>query len=442
MNNDKKLLFSGISEKMEIVIKKHLGNTIMISDFCNLDDTDSFIGSFQPDILITAITSDADYYENQIYTLKKISESYHIPFSVIINRTEEELYYFLLKNEISKIITFPASKGSFISFLIKFLSVNDSHEKNEDTALTGSFSETDISLISNLVNQNIIVKNNLKNKIHIETKKNKKGHSEAVKNHRLIEKKLWDAYDNSYFRLFYQPVIDLNSGRLSGFEALIRLFHPEEGMIPPDEFIHVAEKSAIIFPLGLWIIEEASMQIQSWKDKFVFDTPLRINVNLSAKQFIHPELTSHIFEITDKLGIDENDIAFELTESAFMEDMDLANIALLELRSRKFVLYMDDFGTGYSSLSYLMHFPVNVIKIDQSFVKWMHIDEQSETIVKSVIGLAHNLGLKVVAEGTEDISQIDLLKSSGCDYAQGYYFSKPLPADEAGKFISGYFKTR
>ena len=125
-----------------------------------------------------------------------------------------------------------------------------------------------------------------------------------------------------------------------------------------------------------------------------------------------------------------------------MEDMESANIALLELRSKKFALYMDDFGTGYSSLSYLMHFPVNVIKIDQSFVKWMHIDEQSETLVKSLVALAHNLGLKVVAEGTDDESHIEILKNCGCDYAQGYYFAKPLPADEAARFISDHFKEK
>ena len=267
-------------------------------------------------------------------------------------------------------------------------------------------------------------------------------HSERINEHRAIENKLWEAYENGYFRLFYQPVISIESGKLAGFEALIRIIHPVDGLIPPDVFISIAETSAIIFPLGLWIIEEACRQIQLWKTMFILDTPLRINVNLSAKQFIHPDLTKHIFEITEQYGIDENDIAFELTESAFMEDMESANIALLELRSRKFALYMDDFGTGYSSLSYLMHFPVNVIKIDQSFVKWMHIDEQSETLVRSLVALAHNLNLKVVAEGTDDASHIEILKNCGCDYAQGYYFAKPLPAEEAGKFISDHFKKK
>jgi EAL domain-containing protein (putative c-di-GMP-specific phosphodiesterase class I) len=237
-------------------------------------------------------------------------------------------------------------------------------------------------------------------------------------------------------------VILLETGRPSGFESLIRIEHPEKGLIPPGDFITVAENSAIIFPLGLWIIEEVCRQIEYWKTKFILDTPLRININLSARQFIHPQLTSHIFEIIDKYSIDFHDIGFELTESAFMEDMESANISLLELRSKKFTLYMDDFGTGYSSLSYLMHFPVDIIKIDQSFVKWMHIDEQSETLVKSLVSLAHNLGLKVVAEGVDDESHIEILKECGCDYGQGYLFSKPLPSDKADNFLSQFFKTR
>ena len=125
-----------------------------------------------------------------------------------------------------------------------------------------------------------------------------------------------------------------------------------------------------------------------------------------------------------------------------MEDMEAANMALLELKSRKYSIYMDDFGTGYSSLSYLMHFPVNVVKIDQSFVKWMHIDEQSEILVRSIVTLAINLGLKVVAEGTEEESQVELLKACGCHYAQGYYYSKPVPPEEAEGIISKHFREK
>lgn len=269
MYKDKKLLFCGISEKIEAEIKKHLDNTQLISEFCDLNDTEAFIESFQPDMLFAAVSAAMKDYENQITELKEISKSFQKQLSVIVNRSEEDLYYFLLKNEIAKIITFPMSKKSFISLIDKFLSTEDSAEETDFISPQKSFSEKDNSLISNLVIQNRIVKNNLRNRINLETKKNKIIHSETINSHRLIEKKLWNAYDNGYFRLFYQPVIDLNSGKLSGFEALIRLLHPEEGLIPPDSFIHVAEKSAIIFPLGLWIIEEAGRQINLKRNGFL-----------------------------------------------------------------------------------------------------------------------------------------------------------------------------
>ena len=439
----RKILFCGINEKFKKVIKNHFTDIPFIYEFCNINETDDTIIKFQPDILLTAITSSSSDYENQVFHLITSSVSSGIPFAVIINRSRKEPYHFLITNQITNIITSPINKEDFISYINSFLCLQDSDNStntDNDSSIKNSCNNAENSLITNLVTQNRMLKDHLKKNETIS--KIKDFHIAKINEHRLVEKKLWDAYENGYYRLFYQPVINLESGKLAGFEALIRIIHPEDGLIPPSDFIDIAENSAIIFPLGLWIIEEAGRQINEWKKAFFLDTPLRINVNLSAKQFIHPELTSHIFEITERLKIDEHDIAFELTESAFMEDMESANIALLELRARKFALYMDDFGTGYSSLSYLMHFPVNVIKIDQSFVKWMHIDEQSETLVKSLVILAHNLGLKVVAEGTDDESHIEILKNCGCDYAQGYYYAKPLPVEDAAKFISDHFKEK
>jgi len=439
----RKILFSGIGDVIESEIKTHLTDNSYLYEFCNFEDTESYFIRFSPDLLITAVHHSIVDYENQLSLLKAISDSFETPFAAIISRSRKEPYAFLIKNSITNIITSPVNKQHFLTYMEKFISAADFETTPDEDSIIcydSACTESEKSLISNLVVQNRMLKDNLKKSKPEE--KFEKVHFERVNEHRAVENKLWEAYENNYFKLFYQPVIALESGKLAGFEALIRIIHPEEGLIPPDKFIAAAENSAIIFPLGLWIIEEACRQINIWKERFELDTVLRINVNLSAKQFLHPELTSHIFEITERLQINENDIAFELTESAFMEDMESANIALLELRSKKFALYMDDFGTGYSSLSYLMHFPVNVIKIDQSFVKWMHIDEQSETLVKSLVALAHNLGLKVVAEGTDDESHIDILKECGCDYAQGYYFAKPLPAEEAGKFISDHFKEK
>jgi EAL domain-containing protein (putative c-di-GMP-specific phosphodiesterase class I)/DNA-binding response OmpR family regulator len=255
---------------------------------------------------------------------------------------------------------------------------------------------------------------------------------------RKLEEDLWKSLENNDFRLYYQPVVSLETGIISGFESLVRWVHPGKGFLVPDLFIPVAEKSPIIIALGFWIVEEAVKQIKVWNEKYKFEKPLRVNINLSTKQFIHPELSERIIEIVDKYDVDHESIAFEITESAFMEDMESANLMLLKLKSENFKIYMDDFGTGYSSLNYLLHFPVDVLKIDKSFVQWMHIEEQSEQIVKSVIYLAHNLNMKVVTEGVESLEQLELLKIMNSDYGQGYYYSPPLDAEKAELFIQKY----
>lgn len=242
------------------------------------------------------------------------------------------------------------------------------------------------------------------------------------------------------FRLYYQPIIDISTNRLSGFESLIRWEHPEKGMIMPDDFIPPAEQTNLIIPMGYWIIEEAVGQIHRWKQEFALDLPFRVGVNLSAKQFLHEGLSDRILHEVKRKNISPENIAFEITESAFMEDMEKANITLLTLKSNHFPLYLDDFGTGYSSLTYLLHFPVDTIKIDKSFVEWIHIDDQSREIVKSVSSLAHNLHMKVVAEGIESEEHLDLIQEYGIDLGQGYFFSKPLSASGATSFIAKYFQ--
>ncbi len=426
-----KILFLEIPENIESVLKNHFDNNTHSISFCCLPESESAIKSFEPDILITYFSEKYPFSEDRIKSIKSLSTLSKIPLAVLIQSSSEYHYTFLLDNDIHRIITLPLSRNAITAEIKKFIGINN--PPFDKSGPNKRCNEVNKILLSNLINQNRALKKHLKKEsFHNEFKKI---HYERVEDLRSMEKRLWEALEMGYFRLYYQPVISLETGRIAGFESLIRLIHPVEGIIPPDKFISLAEKSAIIFPLGLWIVEEACRQKAAWKERFGPDIYLKININLSAKQFIHPDLAEHIFEITEKYSIDENDVAFEVTESAFMEDMESANLALLKLRSKKFSIYMDDFGTGYSSLSYLMHFPVNVIKIDQSFVKWMHIDEQSEIIVKSVIMLAHNLGLKVVAEGTEEVSQIEMLKLYGCDYAQGYYYAKPLPEKEAEEYI-------
>lgn len=435
MNQNKyKLLFIEVADKTEQKLKKLLHDSEHNINFCSLKDCRAEISLFHPDILIALVYENFKFNGTLINELKRLSEELTIPFTVLLSSCLEDDYHKLIKHDIRSMITLPLHRDVLLKALER--TVNE-YEPDRDKDPSGSsliHPEVGKTLIFNLVKQNSALKSYLK-KENRTSELYHRIHYDRVEEIRSMENMLWESLENGYFKLYYQPVISLDNGKISGFEALIRLVHPEQGIIPPDKFIGLAEKSAIIFPLGLWIVEEACRQINLWKSVFASDFSLRVNINLSAKQFIHPELAEHIFEITEKYEVNENDIAFEVTESAFMEDMESANLALLKLRSRKFSIYMDDFGTGYSSLSYLMHFPVNVIKIDQSFVKWMHIDEQSEIIVKSIIMLAHNLGLKVVAEGTEDLSQIEMLKNFGCDYAQGYYFAKPLPESETEAFI-------
>lgn len=439
----KKILFIGLSSSIINEIEHLFDKEKYTPVFADPEKAGDYIadGSFS---LIA--TGDLSHNNNPdiIHSIKASASDKSIPLITIISGGKMKPYITAHNEDISAIITTPILKNDFFHFLDRYIDSQDIHESDftsdpENTEKNPlKISDFTGSLILNILAQNRIVKKLIKKKTALPGMHFMDDSKNILK--REIEELLWEALDKNWFRLHYQPVISLESGKPSGFESLIRIEHPVKGLIPPGDFIAVAENSAIIFPLGLWIIEEACRQIEYWKTKFSLDIPLKININLSARQFIHPQLTSHIFEIIDKYNIDSNDIGFELTESAFMEDMESANISLLELRSRKFTLYMDDFGTGYSSLSYLMHFPVDIIKIDQSFVKWMHIDEQSETLVKSLVALAHNLGLKVVAEGVDDESHIDILKECGCDYGQGYFFSKPLSSDKADDFLSQYFK--
>lgn len=244
-----------------------------------------------------------------------------------------------------------------------------------------------------------------------------------------------NAIENGEFELFYQPIVCLKSGTISGFEALIRWNKNSEGFVSPDEFIPYAEETGLIISLGFWVIEEASRQLSEWHRKFTERPPLTVSVNLSTVQFIHPGLADHIGEIVTCNGIPNEALRFEITESALMTDMDSANLMLLKLKNMNFKLYMDDFGTGYSSLSYLRHFPVDVLKIDQSFVRWMGIDDESEEIVHTIINLAHNLKKEVIAEGIETAEHLAKLRELGCEFGQGFLFSRPVDASQAEKMI-------
>src|SRR5258706_5054064 len=235
------------------------------------------------------------------------------------------------------------------------------------------------------------------------------------------------AIEHDELLLYCQPKVHIGSGTVCGAEALVRWMHPVQGMILPTEFIKIAEQTALITPMTYWMLEAALRQLYSWRESGI-KRPLA--VNLSARDLGDPQLVDHIKGSIATWGIQPDEIQFELTESALMEDPEGALVTLSKLKDLDVKLSIDDFGTGYSSLSYLQKLPVDAIKIDQSFVSKVTVDKQSETIVRSTIELAHNLNLEVIAEGVESWEIWDRVSSLECDIAQGYFISKPIPSIE------------
>lgn len=248
-----------------------------------------------------------------------------------------------------------------------------------------------------------------------------------------IENKLREAIESDQLTLFYQPKLYSVTGEVTGFEALIRWMHPEDGMISPGAFIPVAEETGLILSLGDWIIEQAIKQAKEWSE--IAPDHCQIAVNISAKQFMTDTFPDRIAELLDKYDLHPKYIELEITEGTLMENMHHTINALKKLRDMGIEISLDDFGTGYSSLSYLKQFPVNQLKIDQSFVRDVTTDPSDASIVASIITLAHNLSLTVVAEGCETIEQLDFLRAYHCEQVQGYLFSRPLPAEEAEKIL-------
>jgi EAL domain-containing protein (putative c-di-GMP-specific phosphodiesterase class I) len=243
-----------------------------------------------------------------------------------------------------------------------------------------------------------------------------------------IEDDLRKAIKRNEFVLHYQPQVDLRSGRVIGMEALIRWQHPELGMVPPDRFIGVAEETGLIGPIGDWVIRTACAQNMAWQRAGYGQ--LRIAVNLSARQFGQPDLVESIAAVLRETGMAAQNLEIELTESLVMRDVESAIGVLRDLKTLGVKLSIDDFGTGYSSLSYLKRFPIDVLKIDRSFVRDIALGSDDATIVLLIISLAHTLRLEVIAEGVETEAQLAYLQRHGCDAMQGYYFSRPVPAQE------------
>ena len=251
-----------------------------------------------------------------------------------------------------------------------------------------------------------------------------------------LETDLRRAVEREEFFVQYQPIVSLETSNLRGFEALVRWRHPERGLISPIDFVPVAEETGLIMPIGAWVLKESCRQMQRWQAMFPSDPQLFISVNLSGKQFAQPDLMSEVAAIIEETGLDPRSLKLEITESVVMENIETATEMLKQLRALGLKLSIDDFGTGYSSLSYLHRFPIDTLKIDRSFVTQMSDNNENMEIVRTVVMLAQNLGMDVVAEGVETSEQLSLLQRLGCEFGQGYFFSKPVEASGAEKIIA------
>lgn len=250
-----------------------------------------------------------------------------------------------------------------------------------------------------------------------------------------LETDLRHAIERNELCMFYQPIVDLDSMRLFGFESLIRWNHPTRGLVPPNEFIPVSEDTGLIIPMTLWILRTSCMQMVEWQRKSPANKNLVVSVNLSGKHFAQKDLVEQIKTILTETGMNPACLKLELTESAVMENAESVIQMMKQIRELGIQLSIDDFGTGYSSLSYLHRFPINTLKVDRSFVNSMEDGSENGEIVRTVIALAKTLRLSVIAEGIETIHQLHQLRILGCEYGQGYLFSRPVPVDEAERLI-------
>jgi EAL domain-containing protein (putative c-di-GMP-specific phosphodiesterase class I) len=241
------------------------------------------------------------------------------------------------------------------------------------------------------------------------------------------------AIDGDQLLLHYQPKINLKTGKAQEVEALIRWQHPDRGFIPPDGFIPLAEETGLVKPLTAWLLSQTVRQHRLWKDT---GYDIRISVNFSAKTLHDPELVESVLALVERTGVEPSSIQIEITESALMLNPERALTTLSQLHTAGIWTSIDDFGTGYSSLGYLKQLPVDEIKIDKSFVLDMASSRDDASIVRSVVTLGHNLGLQVVAEGVENKRTLDMLADMGCDLAQGFFLSRPLPAFEIGEWLA------
>ncbi|MFQ5544158.1 MAG: putative bifunctional diguanylate cyclase/phosphodiesterase, partial [Nitrospiria bacterium] len=251
--------------------------------------------------------------------------------------------------------------------------------------------------------------------------------------HLSLEGKLQNALEQNELILYYQPQMDIQTEKIIGFEALLRWELPGKGLVPPGDFVPLAEATDLIVPIGNWVLKQACTQSIAWQ-KAGFD-PIQIAVNLSGRQFMQEDLLNNICQMLDESGLGPEWLEIEITETTIMQNIKKTTSILRKMQGVGLKISMDDFGTGYSSMSYLKQFPLNTLKIDQSFVRGITENATDAAIAQAIISLAHSLRLHTIAEGVENIEQFAMLKEQGCQQIQGYLISRPLPAKEVEQFL-------
>jgi EAL domain-containing protein (putative c-di-GMP-specific phosphodiesterase class I)/CRP-like cAMP-binding protein len=251
-----------------------------------------------------------------------------------------------------------------------------------------------------------------------------------------LESDLRGAIANDQFHLYYQPIISLDGGAVAGFEALIRWIHPERGFVNPGDFIAVAEETALMVPIGRWVLQQACEDLKTFNELALESgsPPIFVSVNVSGRQFASGNFLGDLRESLADTGVDPKNVKLEITESLLMNYTHALDW-IREAREQGVRIALDDFGTGYSSLSYLLHFPIDTLKVDRAFVQHMHEDTRSASLVAAIVNMAHTLSFDVVAEGIEEAEQSVALADMGCEYAQGYRYARPLPIADAREFL-------
>ena len=282
--------------------------------------------------------------------------------------------------------------------------------------------------------------------MHVAKRKGKAGHKmfdpgadTTTSGRALAEAEMRRAVEEGEFRVHYQPMVALGTGKVRGLEALVRWQHPVYGLISPEEFVPLAEQTGLIVPIGRWVLREACRQAKLWHQEHPGNPPLMLSVNVSARQFGKPNLAEEILRTLQSCGLDPQYLILEITEGVMVHDVSAAS-ALRELRGRGIRFAMDDFGTGYSNLSYVKRLPVGIIKIDHSYVSGLGNDAEDTAIVHATAAFAKALGLGLIAEGIENAEQLARLRELGCELGQGYHFARPLPSEEVPEFLEAHLQ--